>query len=171
MAENRSIALAAVIVTGVVGVAGPYITWKAIRDTGKLASHTILVQGDRADFRTVLDEAALVLRQRTVDERPIVKDWMEGDGPLDPERVARFHARLERMAAIAERLLIRLGPNSPLYQAYNKSLADVTWISDRLLEEPSEARKLEVSTRQRKLQTNSEDFYRRATTEAGSILR
>jgi hypothetical protein len=171
MAENRSIALAAVVVTGVVGVAGPYITWKAIRDTGKLASRTILVQSDRADFRQVLDEAALVLRQRSDAVRALASEWADGDRPLGPDRLSGFEARLQRMGAIAERLRIRLGTDAPLYVAYSKALADINLVSLRVRRDPTGAGIKAVQSLERVLKSDSVAFYRLANEQAGSILR
>jgi hypothetical protein len=171
MAGNRSIALAAVVVTGVVGVAGPYITWKAIRDTGKLASRTILVQSDRADFRQVLDEAALVLRQQSDAFDALAKEWADGDRPLGRDRLFGFEGRLQRMGASAERLGIRLGTDAPLYVAYSKALADIKVLSDRVRRDPTAAKIKSVQSRKRVLHSNSVAFYRLANEQAGSILR
>jgi hypothetical protein len=170
MAENRTVALAAVVVTGVVGVTGPLITWKATRDSGELSSRAQLVQADRADLRRVLDEAALVLRARRVAVDGLVAEWTRTGRALPMQRVARFDAPLQQMGAISEQLSVRLGPRSPLNLAYARALADLRVISDKLALTPEAAGPV-VARREKLLTENSAAFFRRANEVAGSILK
>ena len=170
MAENRTVALAAVVVTGVVGVTGPLITWKATRDSGELSSRSQLVQADRADLRRVLDEAGLVLRQRRFAVDRLVAEWTRTGRPLDPARLDPNDEQLQRMGAISEQLNVRLGPKSSVNLAYARALADLRVISDKLLFTP-EAVGPRVTARQQRLIDDSRAFIRDSNRVAGSILK
>lgn len=105
-------ALAAVVVTGIVGVAGPFITWRATRDVGDVSARAALVRGDREDFRRVLDKATTRLLAAQGPYTGIGLRWERATRPL-PERVyAGYRRRVEEVQESAMQVEIRLGVNS-----------------------------------------------------------
>jgi hypothetical protein len=122
---DRRIALAAVIVSGVIGVTGPLITWRAAISGQKASSRDERARDDLADLRAVLDASLRDLnRLRTV---------------LGPEMVAWEYQRPRRIylarhlmtsktyaqaQSNTDRLAIRVGTENQLWQTYNTAVGN-----------------------------------------------
>jgi hypothetical protein len=122
MADDRSVALAAVVVTGIVGVAAPLITWRATRDVGELSARAELVRGDREDLRQVLDNATTRLLAAQGPYIGIGLRWKRATRPR-PERVyAAYRRRVEEVQESAMQVGIRLGVSSAAFKPYGDAL-------------------------------------------------
>lgn len=105
--QDRSVALAAIVVTGIVGVAGPLITWRATRDAQAQAAHEQLMREDRAELRAVLDRAAIALERAN-------SEVFEADGERERSPAGGLKAdapvfrRVDDVGFSSQRLLIRL---------------------------------------------------------------
>jgi hypothetical protein len=122
MAGDVKVALAAVAVTGIVGVAGPLITWRATRDAGNLSARAELVRGDREDLRQVLDKATTRLLAVQGPYTGIGLRWERATRPL-PERIyAAYRRRVEEVQESAMQVEIRLGGNSAASMPYADAL-------------------------------------------------
>jgi hypothetical protein len=147
MPEDHKLALAAVVVTGIVGVTGPLITWRATRDAQQTAGRIEEVQADRAEIRRVLDRAigdllkanragSFYLQWSASDPLGSPRQQM-GWSPSDV-RGRRFPGdQLDEAITAARRsdvrLRIRLGDRSPVVSAYSQAVdayQDMTTVSN-----------------------------------------
>jgi hypothetical protein len=118
MAEDVRVALAALAVTGIVGVAGPLITWQATRDVGELSARAELVRGDREDLRRVLDTATTRLLAAQGPYAGIGLRWERATRPLPERAYAAYRRRVEDAVESATQLQIRLGTRSAAFKPY-----------------------------------------------------
>lgn len=123
--SNQRIALAAVLVTGVVGVAGPLITWQATKDTQEAAASAELVRSDRADLRDVLDHSASNLDRARVRAVELSGSWFHATKPLPRQQLNHLSDLLTTTDFNLEQLHIRLGSESPAYRAYSSAQLDI----------------------------------------------
>jgi hypothetical protein len=107
VAEDRRVALAAVVVTGVIGVSGPLITWAATRDAQEASARAELVRAERADARAVLDRAAITLERAIREAQRAARVW--DTGHVVDHFDTRFGRSVNALLHDAQRLRIRLG--------------------------------------------------------------
>jgi hypothetical protein len=108
--SEPSLALASVLVAGVVGVFGPLITWRATRDSRRTATRAEFVRNDRTELRAILDDAALALNAVNSDIGPgSVTKWVDDGRPLEPPQFRRDLTAVDRSR---QWLVIRLGTDA-----------------------------------------------------------
>jgi hypothetical protein len=120
--DDRRVALAALAVTAVVGVASPLIAWLSSRDLQKQAALTTRQQSDLSELRFVLDTALTDLNAveaRAQEKRLVWLDWTRAE--TDEEHVRQAQKDLDRALARAraagDRVRIRLGQRAA-YKSY-----------------------------------------------------
>jgi hypothetical protein len=113
VAEDRRIALAALAVTAIIGVAAPLAAiW---HDSNRL--HAEQAQSDRVELRKVLDDAAgalYILGTRLQTARPGTQ--------LD--RGSSLQHRIDGLARLYNRVAIRLGRGAPAAKEMKRGLAE-----------------------------------------------
>src|SRR5215211_8513721 len=122
MAGEVRVAFAAVVVTGIVGVAAPFITWRATRDVGELSARAELVRGDREDLRRALDKATTRLLVAEGPYTGIGLRWERATRPLPETVYAAYRSRVEEVRESAMQVEIRLGVNSATSKPYADAL-------------------------------------------------
>jgi hypothetical protein len=151
LAEDRSVALAAVVVAGIVGVAGPLITWQATQQSQDRAADAEQRRADRADLLKVLDEATSNLASASDRSSPLAVSW--ANGHRIPRREQRLLAAKVRAVRFSDaQLQLRLGSTSSVFRAYHRAERDLFFIyislsSDPLTTPPSDAVVIERSNR------------------------
>jgi hypothetical protein len=121
--ERNGLALAAIAVTGVVGVAGPLITWRAGIAGQQAASRDERSGADRTELRSVLDAALTDLDNLGTTVGREVVAW-EAPGISRATYEARHLATDKAYAQFGidlDRLAIRLGNGSALWRTYNSA--------------------------------------------------
>jgi hypothetical protein len=119
MAEDRRIALAALCVTAVIGVAAPLITWRAALGGQDRAAQDARHQADLTELRSVLDGglAALDKLERSVGLEMVAWEQRTRIARYRTRHLATDHAYTAWLRE-ADRLTIRLGPHDQLVRLY-----------------------------------------------------
>jgi hypothetical protein len=178
MSDDRLIAIVAVMVSGVVGVAGPFIAWRATVGS----THDARVLADRTELRSVLDQSTADVRSLQDRTAAAFTLWIP-----DGERPRSAAGRRSFLAAVADtqhvvgvvqqdlaRLRIRLG-NSASTSGYLLSLthlgAALDWMSDHGYP-GSDAKEINQASRYMKAAEKPEDqFEESAFRLGGSVLQ
>jgi hypothetical protein len=170
MPEGRSIAVAAVVVSGVVGVTAPVVTWLSTRSAQRNQAHTQLVREDRAELRSVLDNAAVALTRAVAAASRDEDDWrLSGhDGLTAPFELSK---PLNDVRFGIERLSVRLGRDAPVVRASQRAflpLLDLTLLYQQPYTEPLRKKVLQRLTQAEDAEAA---FIAAAQKLAGSTLR
>jgi hypothetical protein len=170
MAEGRSIALAAVVVSGVVGVTAPVVTWLSTRSAQRSQAHSQLVREDRAELRSVLDSAAVALTGAVTAASRDEDAWrLAGAGGL--KRPLQLGRRLDEVRFGLERLSVRLGSDATVVRAYRQGFLPLLDLG-LLYQDPFTERQFKrVSQRLTEAEDAEAAFIAAATALAGSTLR
>ena len=170
MPEHRGVALAAIIVAGVVGVAGPLITWRATRDTQQSAAAAEVVRGDRADLRRILDKAAFNLERAAHTASGITLPWEHATEPLSFSTLHPLVVRTNAVEFSTDQLRIRLGPGHPVLKPYADALLQLQRLVLKY-KGPPVAAAVELATENRiQLYRDRKRFRAEAHEVAGSTL-
>src|SRR3954463_11512321 len=79
MAEDKKLAALAVIVTGLVGICAPIITWVATRDAQDATTRSEIVRTDRAELRSVLERSVAAMDKSWLDMGLSYDAWSKSD--------------------------------------------------------------------------------------------
>ena len=134
MADDRRITLAALVVSGVIGVASPLIAWRASLDSQRTAAESAetlqrasaaeeRARTDVAELRAILDRALVDLNNLQVQASRKNLRWRNpsnSDEVVDEAQAALTDAFFKARADDA-RLLIRVGTGT-LYDSYNDAI-------------------------------------------------
>jgi hypothetical protein len=177
MADDRRIAFAAIIVSGLVGVSAPIIAWVATRDTQHQASAQQLAISDRAEFRAVLDRAArdVVAAAGTVADS-VARQRAAGVA-VGETQATRLVGIVKTLNFDVVRLRIRLGDNDPVARTYLDAVGQINLVASLLTARtkggrPSSLnapRLREIDSSQLHIEEALRTFVATAHTRAGTI--
>jgi hypothetical protein len=137
MGEDKQVAKLAIVVTGLVGLLGPVITWAATRDSQNsaratarqvqtLAARQDTAKSELAALRVALDRALGELNTLEARAKDKVRLWGKSSNP--PTEVQAAQAGLAQAFIRARghnlRLRVRLGLGDPIYANYDAALYD-----------------------------------------------
>jgi hypothetical protein len=118
--ETPRIALAAIAVTGLVGVAAPLITWQAARSGERASASTARQLADLAELRSVLDSAIFRLDRLQLSVQLEMVTWESG-APTSRHRAKHLATDRAYTAFLEQddRLILRIGETkvARLYRA------------------------------------------------------
>ena len=139
VAEDRRIALAALAVAAVVPIVTLLTTTR--HDSNRL--HAEQVQGDRAELREVLDEAATALNLIAVDFNKLLQLGPKSQGLRD-----KVLAGIARGARSYTRVAIRLGPGASATREMKKAVDAASAVNRGLVQGRDVSRDIEAYVRQ-----------------------
>jgi hypothetical protein len=120
--EDRRIALAALCVTAVVGVAAPLITWRAALSGQDRAAQDARHQADLTELRSVLDGSLEALDRLQIAVQFEMVAW---ERRMSAARYQAKHLASDRAYSAwlreRDRLTIRLGQNDELVHLYGRA--------------------------------------------------
>jgi|GEM_PF-4306464 hypothetical protein len=128
---DRRIAIAAVVVTGIVGVAAPLITWQAGASAHREAAAAERQRTDRVELRAVLDEALVALTSFQSSVLSASTTWWSlertasGLTVLPEASLERPLEAFESARGGSERIRIRLGPRHEAAQLHSRATGDL----------------------------------------------
>jgi hypothetical protein len=117
VAEDRRLAMAAVIMSGIVGFGAPVLSMLAARSIQNAAFRNERVQADRTELRSVLDRAAVEVTSFQVTTQDAASSWYYRTRARyrDAQRLRRGVFELRRNYY---RLRLRLGAKDPAVRSY-----------------------------------------------------
>jgi hypothetical protein len=127
---DRRIALAAVIVTGIVGVTAPVIAWQAGASAQREALRGERQRTDLVELRAVLDEGLVALMSFQSSVLAASTTWWNvervavNSTPLPRSSLERPFEVLEAARGGTERIRIRLGPRSKIALLHASTVGD-----------------------------------------------
>jgi hypothetical protein len=125
MVEDRRIALAAVLITGVVGIVGAVATWRAAVSSQQASSRDERARADLVEFRAVLDQAFQRLDTLEVKVQLEMVAWETRSHATYLSRHLGSDEAYADAVAAADRLGVRLGFKARGYILYRSAISGI----------------------------------------------
>ena len=173
MPEDRRLALAAVIVTGAVGLGAPVFSMIAAREVQEDALQANRSQSDLAELRGVFDVTAAQVPQLQVAAQAVGDAWRPSGRsdwrtPTFERRFRQFQSRVDEMRRNYYRLRLRLGSSAEPVLALDRLYKEAIGLLELLDQRPHESSYEAAERRYRQIRSSRDDFLLSATELVGS---
>jgi hypothetical protein len=153
MPDDKRVTIVAVLVTGIVGVLGPLITWRATvdsqraaraaaREVQQLAGRQQSAESDLSELRSVLDSALLRLNTLEARAKGKWRVWRRQANPPDllVEAQQGLTKAFVRARTANLQLRVRLGEGDAIYESYDDAIYNFGKVGDLTRSDLSRAR-------------------------------